>query len=161
MRRALHAVLVLTLAAGGCSRATRPSFPPPVRAPVFLQLDFETAFGQLLSVLESRGYPLVVEDAQFGTVRTDWVYYEAGEVDLSSLTTCPRPAEAGTARTRARFGFDVRRRTVQTTVTLMTHWQIERLAGFEESDRGWADCRSTGEWERGIESMLTQRGTIR
>jgi hypothetical protein len=161
MQRALFAVLALALSAGGCSRATRPSFPPPVRAPVFLQLDFETAFGQLLSVMESRNYPLVVEDAQFGTVRTDWVTYEAGEVDLSALATCPPPAEPATARMRARFGFDVRRRTVQTTVTLLTQWQIERLRGFEESDRGWVDCRSTGEWERGIESMLTQRGTIR
>lgn len=157
----LAALLLLLLLPSGCSRATRSSFPPAARPPVFIQLDFETAFNTLRAVLESRHYPLVVEDEQFGSVRTDWVYYEPGELDLRPLAVCPLGPDAAPARARARFGFDVRRRTVNSTVTILTQWQVERLAGFDEADRGFVDCRSTGEWERLIEGTLTQRGTIR
>ncbi len=153
-------VLVALIALAGCSRTRRPSFPAPVRPPLFIQLDFETAFNQLRAMLEARSYPLVVEDEQFGSVRTDWVYFEPDAVDVRPMAECPSTGTTA-ARVRARFGFDVRRRTVQSTVTILTHWQIERLAGFDESDRGFVDCRSTGEWERMIEATLTQRGTIR
>jgi len=70
-------------------------------------------------------------------------------------------ADAPAARIRARFGFDVRRRTVSSTVTILTQWQVERHPGMGSDDRSFVDCRSTGEWERLIEATLTQRGTIR
>ncbi|GMV06610.1 MAG: hypothetical protein AMXMBFR53_28860 [Gemmatimonadota bacterium] len=159
MRRA--ALLLLPLALAGCSRASRPSFPPPARPPVFIQLDFETAFASLSAILESRNFPLVVEDPQFGSVRTDWVYYEPGELDVRPLAECQGMEDAPPARVRARFGFDVRRRTVNSTVTILTQWQIERHPGMDTDDRSFVDCRSTGEWERLIEATLTQRGTIR
>jgi len=158
--RPILASLLVLLALGGCSRTRRPSFPPPARPPLFVQLDFETVFNQLRSMLEARSYPLVVEDEQFGSVRTDWVYFDPAEVDVRPMAECPQ-LPAGDARIRARFGFDVRRRTVQSTVTILTQWQAERLPGFDQSDRGFVDCRSTGEWERMIEATLTQRGTIR
>lgn len=155
------AVLAAILALGACSGSRRPNFPAPARPPVFVQVDFETVFSTLRGMLEARGYPLVVEDEQFGSVRTDWVYFDAGEVDVSVLADCPGSGAGPAARIRARFGFDVRRRTVQSTVTILSQWQVERTAGFDESDRGFADCQSTGEWERMVEGTLTQRGTIR
>lgn len=157
----LAALILLTLLAPGCSRSTRPSFPPPARPPVFVQLDFQTAFNTLRAVLEARNYPLVVEDEQFGSVRTDWVYFGPGEIDLAPLAVCAEGPTGPEARTRARFGFDVRRRTVNTTITILSQWQVERLPSLDGSSRGFVDCRSTGEWERLIEGTVTQRGTIR
>jgi predicted small lipoprotein YifL len=157
--RPVVAALLALAALAGCSRTGHPTFPPPARPPLFVQLDFETVFNQLRSMLEARSYPLVIEDERFGSVRTDWVYFGPGEVDVRPMADCPAVGTGG-GRVRARFGFDVRRRTIQSTVTLLSHWQVERLAGFDRSDRGFVDCRSTGEWERMIEATLTQRRTI-
>jgi len=153
-------ILALPLLAA-CARMRAPGFPSPVRPPVLIQVPTEQVFTSLLSMLEARGLPIVVEDEQFGFLRTDWVYWDEGELAVSQVADCPVSPELPAGRVRARFGFDIRRRTVQSSVSILAQWQMERLAGFDESDRGFVDCRSTGEWERMVEGTLTQRQTIR
>lgn len=159
MRRVLL-VLSLPLLAG-CARMHAPGFPPPVRPPVLIQLPADQVYARLYSMLEARALPIVVEDPQFGFLRTDWVYWEEGELAVTFVADCPVTSELPAGRVRARFGFDIRRRTVQSSVSILAQWQMEKLAGFDESDRGFVDCRSTGEWERMVEGTLTQRQTIR
>lgn len=159
MRRAFITIALALVT--GCARMSAPGFPSPVRPPVLIQVQAEQVYASLLAMLEARGLPIVVEDEQFGFLRTDWVYWDEGELAVSTVAECPVSAEAPPARVRARFGFDIRRRTVQSSVSILAQWQMERLAGFEENDRGFVDCRSTGEWERMVEGTLTQRQTIR
>lgn len=159
MRRALITVALALLA--GCARMSAPGFPSPVRPPILIQVQADQVYAGLLAMLEARGLPIVVEDEQFGFLRTDWVYWDDGELTVSTVAECPVSSEAPPARVRARFGFDIRRRTVQSSVSILAQWQMEKLAGFDESDRGFVDCRSTGEWERMVEGTLTQRQTIR
>jgi hypothetical protein len=159
MRRVLI-VLALLLPAG-CARMKAPGFPSPVRPPVLVQVQAEQVYASLLAMLEARGLPIVVEDEQFGFLRTDWVYWDEGELAVSTVADCPVSPDAPLGRVRARFGFDIRRRTAQSSVHLLSQWQMEKLAGFEKDDAGFVDCRSTGEWERMVEGTLTQRQTIR
>lgn len=159
MRRVLL-LLALPLLAG-CARMRAPGFPSPVRPPILVQVPAEQVYTTLLSMLEARRLPIVVEDPQFGFLRTDWVYWDEGELAVTAVADCPVSTELPPGRVRARFGFDIRRRTVQSSVSILAHWQMEKLAGFDESDRGFVDCRSTGEWERMVEGTLTQRQTVR
>ena len=159
MRRALL-ILALPLLTG-CARMRAPGFPSPVRPPVLIQVTADQVYASLLSMLEARGLPIVVEDDQFGFLRTDWVYWDEGELAVSQVADCPVSTEMPPGRVRARFGFDVRRRTVQSSVSILSQWQMEKLPGFDGDERSFVDCRSTGEWERMVEGTLTQRQTIR
>ena len=160
MRRPMLLLTLLLLTA--CAHRGAPGFPTPVRPPVFIQMDGDQAYASLLAILENRDLPLVVEDPQFGMLRTDWVTWEGGELDPAAMAECPVTPGTQPGRIRARFGFDIRRRTVQSTISILTQWQIEAHPGMEEGgDRGFVECRSTGEWERMMEGVLTQRGTIR
>lgn len=153
-------ILALSLLAA-CARVGAPGFPSPVRPPVLIQVPADQVYPSLLGMLEARGLPIVVEDPQFGFLRTDWVYWDEGELAVSQVADCPVSSGAPPGRVRARFGFDIRRRTVQSSVSILSQWQMEKLAGFDDSDRGFVDCRSTGAWERMVEGTLTQRQTIR
>jgi uncharacterized lipoprotein len=144
-----------------CAKMGAPGFPPPARPAVLVPSDYETTFNSVARLIEARGMPLLLEDQSFGTIQTDWVYWDAGEVDLQAMADCDLGEEAAPTRTRARFAFDVRRRANRASVQILTQWQAERHAGFDDSDRGFTDCRSTGEWERMMEQTLTQRTTIR
>lgn len=159
MHRAFPVLALMVLT--GCARMSAPGFPSPVRPPVLIQVPADQVFTSLLGMLEARGLPIVVEDEQFGFLRTDWVYWDEGELAVTQVADCPVSAELPPGRVRARFGFDIRRRTVQSSVSILAQWQMEKLAGFDESDRGFVDCRSTGEWERMVEGTLTQRQTVR
>ncbi len=53
-----------------------------------MELSFEQAFGSLAALLESRSIPVLVADDQFGSIRSDWTYFEPGEVDLTRLAEC-------------------------------------------------------------------------
>ena len=158
--RSLSLLLMATLSAA-CSRMNAPGFPPPARPAVLVPSDYETTFHSIARFIESRGMPVLQEDASFGSIQTDWVYWGPGEVDLEAMADCDLGEGSVPMRTRARFGFEVRRRANRASVMILTQWQAERHAGFDDSDRGFVDCRSTGEWERMIEQTLTQRGTIR
>jgi len=159
MRR-VFAVLALPFLAA-CAHARGPGFPSAVRPPVLIQVPADQVYPSLLAMLEARGLPIVVEDPQFGFLRTDWVYWDEGELAVGQVADCPATPGLAPGRVRARFGFDIRRRTVQSSVSILSQWQMETLAGFDDSDRGFVDCRSTGEWERMVEGTLTQRQTIR
>jgi hypothetical protein len=155
----LSLILMATLAAA-CSGMSAPGFPPPARPAVLVPSDYETTFASVARLIENRGIPVLREDASFGTIQTDWHYWGPGEVDLGAMADCDL-GEDLPMRTRARFGFEVRRRANRASVMILTQWQVERHAGFDDRDRGFVDCRSTGEWERMMEQTLTQRATIR
>lgn len=153
--------LVVGIAAGSCRRAHAPGFPTPARAAVLVDMSFERAFGALAGLLEARGIPVLVADDHFGHIRSDWVYFDAGEVDLTELAVCDLQADAPPPPVRIRYGFELRKRANRATVSILTQYQSGARMGFEEDDLAWTDCRSTGEWERVVEQSLTQRGTIR
>jgi hypothetical protein len=160
-RRAGALALTLVAAAGACTRMRSPGFPPPARPPLLVELTFEQAFGSLSSLMEARGFPVLVADGQFGSIRTDWINFDPGEVDLAQLADCHVDPAAAPPALRVRYGFEVRRRANRSTVTILTQYQAEAHRGFDPNDVSYADCASTGEWERMIEQSLTQRGTIR
>lgn len=153
--------LLVSVALVGCARMSSPGFPPPARAAFLVPTDFETTFQSLATIVESRGMPVIVADSSFGSIQTDWMDWDAGELDLAGLAQCDQTEGAPPARTRARFAFDVRPRANRATVTIRVQWQTQRYTGFNGEDGGFVDCRSTGEWERRLEEGLTQRGTIR
>jgi len=153
--------LVVAAATGACARMHAPGFPPPARPPLLVELTLEQAFASLSSLMEARGYPVLVADEQFGSIRTDWIYFDPGEVDLRELADCRLDPAAPPPALRVRYGFEVRRRANRATVTILTQYQAEAHRGFDPDDVSYADCASTGEWERMIEQSLTQRGTIR
>jgi hypothetical protein len=161
MRRQLIAITLVALSLSGCARLHRPGFPRPVRAPVLVLSDFDMTMSAISGMLETRGIPILMTDSQFGTIQSDWVYWEAGEVDLSYVADCGGDADTPPNRMRARFRFDVRRRAKGSTVQIATQWQADKHPGFERGTEGFVDCRSTGEWERAVEEALTQRQTIR
>jgi len=153
--------LVALAATGACARMHAPGLPPPARPPVLVELSFEQAFASLASLVEARGIPVLVADEQFGSIRTDWVYFDPGAVDLTQLADCHVDPGAPAPASRVRYGFEVRRRANRATVTILTQYQAEAHRGLDPNDISYADCTSTGEWERMIEQSLTQRGTIR
>jgi len=153
--------LLAGVAAGSCQRHHAAGFPTPARAAVLVDMGFEQAFSALGGLLEARGIPVLVADDHFGTIRSDWVYFEAGDVDLTDLAVCDLPNGSPPPAVRIRYGFEVRRRANRATVSILTQYQTGARTGFDEHDLTWSDCRSTGEWERVLEQSLTQRGTIR
>jgi len=161
MRRQLIVFTVAALSLSGCSRLHQSGFPRPVRAPVLVLSDFDVTMSAISGMLETRGIPILVTDTQFGTIQSDWVYWEAGEVDLSYVADCGGDPDVALDRMRARFRFDIRRRAKGSTVQIATQWQAEKHPGFQRGSAGYVDCRSTGEWERAVEEALTQRHTIR
>ena len=161
MRRHLLLLACAGLALSGCSRLHHAGFPRPVRAAVLVPGTFEATMAALQGLLETRGIPVLVVDDQFGTIESDWTYWEAGEVDLRSLADCGGGPKAVPTRMRARFRFDVRRRAIESTVQITTQWQADKVPGFKRGDEGFVDCRSTGEWERAVEEALTHRQPIR
>jgi hypothetical protein len=159
--RAGALAVVVALAAGSCQRARAPGFPPPARPAVLVELGFDQAFASLSALLEARSFPVLVADEHFGSIRTDWIYFDPGEVDLTDLADCHLQAGAPPPALRVRYGFEVRRRANRSTVTILTQYQAGTRRGFDEEDVSWLGCPSTGEWERLVEQTLTQRGTIR
>ena len=155
------ALLLLITGSAACARMRAPGFPPPARPAVLVPSSYEATFSTVARLIESRGLPVLQEDVSFGSIQTDWIYWQPGEVDLAAMAHCDLGEGTVPMRTRARFGFEVRRRANRASVMILTQWQAERHAGFDDSDRGFVDCRSTGEWERMIEKTLTQRATIR
>jgi len=154
-------VFALVVLVATCARARSTGFPPPARPVILVPTDFTSTFVGLYNLLEVRGMPVLMADSAFGTIRTDWIYWEPGETNLAAMAVCDQVADSLPARARARFAFEIRRRANRASVSILTHWQSERLPGFDDSDRGFQDCRSTGEWERAIEQVLTQGATIR
>lgn len=154
----VFAALLLVVA---CVQARNVGMPGPVRPDVLSVADAQSTFRSLSSLMEARGFPILVADTSFGFLRTEWVEWDAGEVDLRDVADCDASPESPPYRTRARFAFEVRARAHGSFVTIISHWQMEKHAGFDESDRGFTDCTSTGEWERAMEEMLTQRRAIR
>lgn len=155
------AVLTLILATGACARATSTGFPPPVRPGVLVATDFETTFAALQGMLESRGMPLLVEDHRFGNLITEWIEWGPGEVNLPAMAECDLGENDRVYNARGRFAFEVRPRANRAQVTIISHFQVEAHPGFDESDRGYVDCRSSGEWERVVADALTQRQVVR
>ena len=160
-RRSLFLALAAMTVAVACARAGAVGLPPPVRPGVISPTDARTTFRSLSGLMESRGFPVLMADTSFGVLRTDWVDWEPGEIDLADMADCGGGPDSPPARTRARFSFEVRPRANRSFVTIISHWQVERHGGFDESDRGYVDCVSTGEWERAIEETITQRQVIR
>lgn len=158
--RSLSLLLLIAVSAT-CARMRSPGFPPPARPAVLVPSTYEATFSAVARLIDSRGMPVLQEDPSFGSIQTDWIYWEPGEVDLEAMADCGFDEGTVPMRTRARFGFEVRRRANRASVMILTQWQAERHAGFDDSDRGFVDCRSTGEWERMMEQTLTQRATIR
>lgn len=159
VRRIMPLLALLLLP--GCARMRAPTFPSAVRPPLVIQGIPSEFYPGLLAMLENRGLPIVVDDPQFGIIRSDWVNWDEGKVDVRVMADCPVSPNAPPGKVRARFGFDIRQRTVQSSVTILSHWQIEKVPSLDNSDRGFVDCRSTGEWERMVEGTLTNRNTIR
>ena len=160
-RKALVPVLAALVVAVACARAGAVGFPAPVRPGIQSGSNARSTFLAVYGLMESRGIPVIMADTSFGVLRTDWVEWGPGEIDLEAMADCEVGPEAPPARTRARFAFEVRPRTVRSFVTIISHWQMEKHGRFDDSDRGYVDCRSTGEWERSMEEMLTQRQVIR
>ncbi len=148
------ALLAATLLLGGCASTSAPGFPPPARPGVLVATDFETTFLTVLSLVESRGIPVLVADRDFGNVITEWIEWAPGEVDLSALADCDLREDTPVSAARGRFAFEVRPRANRAQVTALTHYQVERHPGFDDSDRGYVDCASTGEWERAVYDAL-------
>lgn len=153
----LTAVAAAALLLGGCASSTSTGFPAPARAGVLVPTDFETTFRTVVGLLETRGIPVLVADADFGNVITEWIEWAPGEVDLGVLADCDLPDDAPVSAARGRFGFEIRPRANRAQVTVLTHYQVERHPGFDDSDRGYVDCASTGEWERAVTEVLTRR----
>lgn len=166
MDRRLRRAAGLAAAAGllvatGCARAGSSGFPPPARPGVLVAGDAEGTYESIRAMIEARGLPILLEDREFGTLITDWVHWAPGEVNLTALADCDLPDDAPVADARGRFAFEIRPRANRAQVTILAQYQIERHPGFDESDRGYVDCRSTGEWERTVAESLTQRQLIR
>ena len=160
-RRPLIPVLAALVVAVACARAGAVGFPAPVRPGVSSATDAQRTFMAISGLMEAQGFPILMADTSFGVLRTDWVEWEADEMNLQDMADCEVGPEAPPARTRARFAFEVKPRTIRSFVTIISHWQMEKHTGFNESDRNYVDCRSTGEWEKAMEDMLTQRQVIR
>lgn len=158
---ALLAAGVALVTAGACARAGSSGFPPPARPGVLVASAAPDTYEAIRAMMEARGLPILVEDQEFGTLITDWVNWAPGEVNLSALADCNLPDDAPVADARGRFAFEIRPRANRAQVTILAHYQIERYPGFDDSDRGYVDCRSTGEWERAVAESLTQRQIIR
>jgi len=161
VRRSALPPLLAALAVAACARAGSVGFPPPARPGVLASSGAEVTFQALSGLMEARGFPVLMADTAFGVLRTDWVEWEAGEMNLTDMADCGAGPDAPPSRTRARFSFEVRPRANRSFVTIITQWQMEKHAGFDGSDRGFVDCKSTGEWERRMEEGLTQRQVIR
>jgi len=160
-RRTVLPLLAALVVAAACTRAGSVGFPPPVRPGVLSATDAESTFRGLAGLMESRGFPILMADTAFGVLRTEWMEWDVGEMNLENLADCGVGPNAPPSRTRARFAFEVRPRANRSFVTIITHWQMEAHAGFDDSDRGYVDCQSTGEWERTMEENLTLRQVIR
>ncbi|MEQ8329238.1 MAG: hypothetical protein RJQ04_07655 [Longimicrobiales bacterium] len=161
MRTATAALVLVALTATGCARAGSTGFPPPARPGVLVAADAEQTFATLHAMLETRGLPILVSDASFGNLITEWVDWAPGEVNLGALAECGLDDDDRVTHARGRFAFEVRPRANRAQVTVLAHYQVERHPGFDESDRGYVDCRSTGEWERVVGDALTQRQVVR
>jgi hypothetical protein len=161
MRVRYVTIFALVVLVATCARARGPGFPPSARSVILVPTDFTSTFVGLYNLLEVRGLPVLMADSAFGSIRTDWVYWEPGEMNLATMAVCEQVVDSLPMRARARFAFEIRRRANRASVAILTHWQSERLPGFDDSTRGFQDCRSTGEWERAIEQVLTQGATIR
>ena len=159
--RALVTLLATLAVAASCARARGPGMPPPVRPGISVSRDAQSVFLGINALLEARGIPVLLADTAFGTLRTDGVEWEPGENSFEGIADCGVTADSPPSATRARFGFDVRARTIHSYVTIMTQWQMETHRGFDGSDRGYVDCPSTGEWERRMEENILQRQVVR
>lgn len=160
-RRTALVAAVALMAAGGCARGGSSGFPPPARPGVLVASDAPGTYEAIRAMIEARGLPLLVENEEFGSLVTDWVHWAPGEVNLAALADCDLPENAPVGDARGRFAFEIRPRANRAQVTILAQYQIERVPGFDDSDRGYVDCRSTGEWERTVAESLTQRGMIR
>lgn len=162
MRRRTALPLLAALVVGAaCARAGAVGFPPPVRPGVLSATGAQSTFRMIFGLMEVRGFPILMADTAFGILRTDWVEWDPGVMDLKDMADCGVEPGALPSRTRARFAFEVRPRANRSFVTIISQWQMEKHAGFDASDRGFVDCQSTGEWERAMEENLTQRQVIR
>jgi hypothetical protein len=130
--RSLFLLLLITLSAA-CARMRSPGFPPPARPAVLVPSNYEATFSAVARIIDSRGMPVLQEDPSFGSIQTDWIYWEPGEVDLEAMADCGLDEGTVPMRTRARFGFEVRRRANRASVMILTQWQAERHAGFDGS----------------------------
>ena len=153
--------LMAVLAAGVACSGRSPGFPPPARPGISVSRDAQSVFLGINALLEARGIPVLVADTTFGSLRTDWVEWEPGENSFQGLARCPVTDQSPPSATRARFGFEVRARTVHSFVTIYTQWQMEAHPGFDDTDRGYVNCPSTGEWERRMEENILQRQVVR
>jgi len=160
-RRPFLPVLAALVVAAACARTGAVGLPAPVRPGVLSNTNAEGTFRAISGLMEAQGFPVLVADTAFGVLRTDWVEWEAGEMNLQEVADCEVGPEPPPSRTRARFAFEVKPRANRSFVTIISHWQMERHVGFDQSDRGYVDCRSTGAWERAMEETLTQRRVIR
>ena len=161
MRRVHLVPLLAALAvATACARNQQTGFPPPVRPGIISPTTAQVTFRSLASLMEARGFPVLMADTSFGVLRTDWVEWSPGEVNISTMADCEVGADAPASRTRARFSFEVRPRANRSFVTIISQWQMEKHGGFDDSDRGFVNCMSTGEWERMLEESILQRQVI-
>ena len=160
-RRPLIPVLAALVVAAACARAGAVGLPAPVRPGVSSATNAQSTFRAISGLMEAQGFPVLMADTAFGVLRTDWVEWEAGEINLQEMADCDVGPEAPPSRTRARFAFEVKPRTIRSFVTIISHWQMEKHGAFDGSDSGYVDCRSTGEWEKAMEETLSQRQVIR
>jgi hypothetical protein len=160
-QRLLLPALAAVAVAVACARAGSVGLPAPVRPGVLSSTDAQSTFRAISGLMEAQGFPVLMADTSFGVLRTDWVEWDAGEMNLEDVADCEIGPDWPASRTRARFAFEVRPRANRSFVTIISHWQMEKHVGFDDSDRGFVDCRSTGAWERAMEETLTQRQVIR
>ncbi len=135
------------------------AFPPMVRPGVGVYDRDARLHDAVQEYMEFRGLPISPDRMRTGVVTTLWFPVQELEVPPTPLAACPGPppGENATPSYRARYRFSVLGRAGHNLFRVEAHWQKALVeAGREE----WADCRSTGAWERETESSIILRAKM-
>lgn len=111
--------------------------------------------------VEFRGLPVSPDRMRSGVLITEWFPVANLELPPTPLAECPGEsvaAEEGPAY-RARYRFSILARGGFRLFQVEAHWQREGGEGADAA-KPWVDCRSTGAWEREVESSILLRAKL-
>ncbi len=151
----------LTVFASACAVTTgsAAAFPAAQRTGVEVlnpNARLDAAVEEYLDVL---GVPVRGGGLRGSVVETEWFPVANLEEAAAPLAVCPRPAAEAEPAYRARYRFTILPRAGARVFQAEAHWQ-RAVAADEQGVPMWADCRSTGTWERSTEERLILRAEL-